>query len=179
MMKASDLIKPYFIENRIKIIIGLLSLIIVDLLQVYIPRIIKRVVDDLTAFELDGRQLLTYALLMIVIAVFIGIFRYIWRRCLLGTARRIEEGLRNLLFAHLQCLSPAYFDTVKTGDLMAHATNDIQQIRMATGMGMVALNDAIVLGLAAIGFMAYINVTLTVFCPYPHAADRYQYSFFQ
>ena len=166
-MKASDLIKPYFIENRAKIIIGLLSLIIVDLLQVYIPRIIKRVVDDLTAFELDGRQLLTYALLMIVIAVFIGIFRYIWRRCLLGTARRIEEGLRNLLFAHLQCLSPAYFDTVKTGDLMAHATNDIQQIRMATGMGMVALNDAIVLGLAAIGFMAYINVTLTVFVLIP------------
>jgi ATP-binding cassette subfamily B protein len=54
-----------------------------------------------------------------------------------------------------------------TGDLMAHATNDIQQIRMATGMGMVALNDAIVLGLAAIGFMAYINVKLTAFVLIP------------
>jgi ATP-binding cassette subfamily B protein len=50
---------------------------------------------------------------------------------------------------------------------MAHATNDIQQIRMATGMGMVALNDAIVLGSAAIGFMAYINVTLTAFVLIP------------
>ena len=147
--------------------IGLLSLIIVDILQLFIPRIIKRVVDDLTAFTLDGRQLLYYALFMIGIAVFIGVFRYIWRRCLLGTARRIEEGLRNRLFAHLQCLSAAYFDTVKTGDLMAHATNDIQQIRMATGMGMVALNDAVVLGLAAIGFMAYINVTLTAFVLIP------------
>ncbi len=167
MMNAIDLIKPYFIENRAKIMIGLLSLIIVDILQLFIPRIIKGVVDDLTAYRLDGRQLLSYALLMIGIAVFIGIFRYIWRRCLLGTARRIEEGLRNLLFAHLQCLSAAYFDGVKTGDLMAHATNDIQQIRMATGMGMVALNDAIVLGLAAIGFMAYINVTLTAFVLIP------------
>jgi ATP-binding cassette subfamily B protein len=167
MMNATDLIKPYFIENRTKIMIGLLSLIIVDLLQLFIPRIIKRVVDDLTAFKSDGRQLLFYALSMIGIAVFIGIFRYIWRRCLLGTARRIEEGLRNMLFAHLQCLSAAYFDRVKTGDLMAHATNDIQQIRMATGMGMVALNDAIVLGLAAIGFMAYINVTLTAFVLIP------------
>jgi ATP-binding cassette subfamily B protein len=167
MMTALDLIKPYFIENRAKIMTGLLSLIIVDLLQLFIPRIIKRVVDDLTAFKLDGWQLLSYALFMIGIAVFIGIFRYIWRRCLLGTARRIEEGLRNRLFAHLQCLSAAYFDTVKTGDLMAHATNDIQQIRMATGMGMVALNDAIVLGLAAIGFMAYINVTLTAFVLIP------------
>lgn len=166
-MNASGLIKPYFIENRTKIIIGLLSLIIVDLLQLFIPRIIKRVVDDLTAFILDGRQLLSYALVIIGIAVFIGVFRYIWRRCLLGTARRIEEGLRNRLFAHLQCLSAAYFDTVKTGDLMAHATNDIQQIRMATGMGMVALNDAIVLGLASIGFMAYINVTLTAFVLIP------------
>ena len=167
MMNALNLIKPYFIENRAKIMIGLLSLIIVDLLQLFIPRIIKRVVDDLTAFKLDGWQLFSYALLMIGIAVFIGIFRYIWRRCLLGTARRIEEGLRNRLFGHLQCLSAAYFDTVKTGDLMAHATNDIQQIRMATGMGMVALNDAIVLGLAAIGFMAYINVTLTAFVLIP------------
>jgi ATP-binding cassette subfamily B protein len=167
MMTASELIKPYFIENRAKIMIGLLSLIIVDLLQLFIPRIIKRVVDDLTAFTLESWQLLSYALVMIGIAVFIGVFRYIWRRCLLGTARRIEEGLRNRLFAHLQCLSAAYFDTVKTGDLMAHATNDIQQIRMATGMGMVALNDAIVLGLAAICFMAYINVTLTAFVLIP------------
>ena len=167
MMNALNLIKPYFVENRAKIMVGLLSLIIVDMLQLFIPRIIKRVVDDLTAFTLDGRQLLSYALLMIGIAVIIGIFRYIWRRCLLGTARRIEEGLRNMLFAHLQCLSAAYFDTVKTGDLMAHATNDIQQIRMATGMGMVALNDAVVLGLAAIGFMAYINVTLTAFVLIP------------
>src|SRR5210317_949699 len=166
-MNASELIKPYFVENRVKILIGLLSLIIVDLLQLFIPRIIKRVVDDLTTFNMDGWQLLSYALVMIGIAVFIGVFRYIWRRCLLGTARRIEEGLRNRLFAHLQCLSAAYFDTVKTGDLMAHATNDIQQIRMATGMGMVALNDAIVLGLAAICFMAYINIELTAFVLIP------------
>ncbi len=142
-------------------------MIVVDVLQLIIPRIIKRVVDALTAFRLDGRQLLAYALLMFCIAVFIGVFRYVWRRCLLGTARRIEEGLRNSLFSHLQNLSAAYFDRSKSGDLMAHATNDIQQIRMATGMGMVALNDAVVLGLAAIGFMAYINVTLTAFVMIP------------
>jgi ATP-binding cassette subfamily B protein len=167
MISAFNLIKPYFVENRAKIAIGLVSLIIVDLLQLFIPRIIKWIVDDLTSFGLDRWQLLSYALFMISIAVFIGLFRYIWRRCLLGTARRVEEGLRNVLFSHLQCLSAAYFNRVKTGDLMAHATNDIQQIRMATGMGMVALNDAIVLGLAAIGFMAYINVTLTAFVLIP------------
>jgi ATP-binding cassette subfamily B protein len=161
-MKSIALIKPYFKENRMKIAIGLLSLIIVDMLQLFIPRIIKRAVDGLTALQIDIEALLVYAIYMAVIAVLIGAFRYVWRRCLLGTSRRVEEGLRNRLFDHIQNLSASYFDRTQTGDLMAHATNDIQQVRMATGMGMVALNDAIVLGTAAIGFMLYINVTLTL-----------------
>jgi ATP-binding cassette subfamily B protein len=140
-MKSIILLKPYFKENRRKIAIGLLSLIIVDVLQLFIPRIIKWTVDGLTALQIDLGQLLVYAIYMAVIAVLIGAFRYVWRRCLLGTSRRVEEGLRNRLFTHIQTLSPSYFDRTQTGDLMAHATNDIQQIRMATGMGMVALND--------------------------------------
>ena len=167
MMKSTALIKPYFKENRRKIAIGLLSLIIVDMLQLFIPRIIKWTVDGLTALQIDLGQLLIYAIYMAAIAVLIGVFRYVWRRCLLGTSRRVEEGLRNRLFTHIQTLSASYFDRTQTGDLMAHATNDIQQIRMATGMGMVALNDAIVLGAAAIGFMLYINVTLTLFVLIP------------
>ena len=166
-MKSILLIKPYFVENRYQIILGLLSLITVDLLLLFIPRIIKRAVDDLTGLQVDGTHLFVYALYMLGIAVLIGVFRYIWRRCLLGTSRRVEEGLRNRLFSHLQTLPASYFDSAKTGDLMAHATNDIQQIRMATGMGMVALNDAVVLGAAAIGFMAYINVRLTLFVLIP------------
>ncbi|MEJ2164302.1 MAG: ABC transporter transmembrane domain-containing protein [Desulfobacterales bacterium] len=165
--RATGLIKPYFVENRFKILAGLLSLIIVDVLQLVIPRIIKWAVDDLTSFSIDVWRLLSYALYMAGLALLIGAFRYVWRRCLLGTSRRIEEGLRNTLFAHLQSLPASYFDGVKTGDLMAHATNDIQQIRMAAGMGMVALNDAVVLGLAAIGFMAYINIKLTAFVLIP------------
>ena len=85
----------------------------------------------------------------------------------IGTSRRVEEGLRNRLFNHIQSLSAMYFDGITTGDLMAHATNDIQNIRMATGMGIVALTDAVVLGTAAIGFMAYINVRLTLYVLIP------------
>ena len=166
-MKSSALIKPYFVENRFKIFFGLLSLIIVDMLQLFIPRIIKWTVDGLTQLQIQIGQLLVYAIYMALIAVLIGIFRYAWRRCLLGTSRRVEEGLRNRLFSHIQTLSASYFDRTSTGDLMAHATNDIQQIRMATGMGMVALNDAVVLGAAAIGFMLYINVRLTLFVLIP------------
>jgi ATP-binding cassette subfamily B multidrug efflux pump len=167
MLKSIAPIKSYFKENLRTIAIGLASLIIVDVLQLFIPRIIKWTVDGLTALQIDLRQLLIYAIYMAIIAVLIGAFRYVWRRCLLGTSRRIEEGLRNRLFAHIQTLSASYFDRTQTGDLMAHATNDIQQVRMATGMGMVALNDAIVLGAAAIGFMLYINVTLTLFVLIP------------
>jgi len=166
-MKSIAPIKSYFKENLPIIAIGLASLIIVDMLQLFIPRIIKRAVDGLTALQIDLRQLLIYAIYMAIIAVLIGAFRYVWRRCLLGTSRRIEEGLRNRIFSHIQTLSASYFDRTQTGDLMAHATNDIQQVRMATGMGMVALNDAIVLGAAAIGFMLYINVTLTLFVLIP------------
>ena len=161
-MKSTVLIKPYFIENRAPIFFGLICLIIVDLLQLFIPRILKWAIDDLTALQIDSKGLLFYSAWMVGIALMIGIFRYLWRRCLLGTSRRVEEGLRNRFFAHIQTLSASYFDKATAGDLMAHATNDIQQIRMATGMGMVALNDSIVLGMASIGFMAYINIKLTL-----------------
>jgi ATP-binding cassette subfamily B protein len=168
-MSSIALVIPYFREHRLKIIVGLLSLIVVDLLQLFIPRLIKRAVDDLAALRATGEGLAVYALAITGLAVFIGVFRYVWRICLLGTSRRVEEGLRNRLFAHLQGLSAAFFDRARTGDLMAHATNDIQQIRMATGMGLVALNDAVVMGAAAIGFMVYIDLTLTclVLVPMP------------
>jgi ATP-binding cassette subfamily B multidrug efflux pump len=161
-LTSTHLIRPYLTENRLTIAVGLLSLIIVDVLQLLIPWVIKRAVDDLTLGSADPRGLLRQALAIAGLALVIGVFRYVWRRCLLGTSRRVEEGLRNRLFAHLQTLAPAYFDATRTGDLMAHATNDITQVRMATGMGLVALNDAVVLGTAAIGFMAVINLRLTL-----------------
>ena len=166
-MKSLYLIKPYLEERRLFIVIGLVCLITVDFLQLFIPRVIKWAIDDLTDYRIDILSLLTYALYIVGISVLIGIFRYIWRRCLLGASRRVEEGLRNKLFAHIQTLSASYFVKTKTGDLMAHATNDILHVRMATGMGMVALTDAVVLGTAAIGFMAYINVKLTLFVLIP------------
>ncbi|MGD8837525.1 MAG: ABC transporter ATP-binding protein [Desulfobacteraceae bacterium] len=166
-MKPIDLILAHIkIYWRI-IALGLSALIVVDVMQLFIPRVIKRVVDDLTLFRADASSLLIQATAVVAMALFIGTFRYIWRRCLLGTARRLEESLRNRLLRHLQTLSATYFDEVKTGDLMAHATNDIQQVRMAAGMGLVAFNDAVVLGTAAIGFMLYIHVELTLYVLIP------------
>lgn len=166
-MKSYKLITEYFVENRLRIFLGIICLMTVDMLQLMIPRVIKWVVDDLTAFQIDVKQLFVYAVTIIGIALGIAVFRYIWRRCLIGTSRRIEEGLRNKLFSHIQTLSASYFNKARTGNLMAHATNDIKHVRMATGMGMVALTDAIFLGTTATCFMAYINIRLTVFVLIP------------
>ena len=166
-MKSLRLIKPYFLENRPAIAFGIACLIAVDIFQLFIPRVLKWVVDDLTAFKAGSADLAVYALYIAVTGMLIGVFRYFWRWSLIGASRRVEEGLRNILFAHIQTLSASYFDGIKTGDLMAHATNDLQHVRMAMGMGLVALTDAVVLGAAAIGFMVYINLKLTLFVLIP------------
>ncbi|MBC2715760.1 MAG: ABC transporter ATP-binding protein [Desulfobacteraceae bacterium] len=166
-MKSFRLIQPYFYQRRHLIIAGIICLMGVDTLQLFIPRIIKWAVDDLTSLKIDIRQLSIYAGEIICIAVLMAALRFVWRRFLIGTSRVIERELRNKLFSHIQTLSAGYFDQTKTGDLMAHATNDINNIRMAVGMGMVALTDAVFLGSAAICFMAYINIKLTLFALIP------------
>ena len=166
-MRPIDLIIPHFRMHWRTVALGLMALIVVDVVQLTIPRIIKWVVDDLTVLSTSWQRLAMQAGAVAGMALCIGLFRYAWRRCLLGTARRLEESLRNRLLGHLQTLSAGYFDSVKTGDLMAHATNDIQQVRMAAGMGLVAFNDALVLGTAAVGFMLYIHVRLTLYVLIP------------
>lgn len=166
-MKASSLIKPYLRENIKPILLGFMFLVLVDGLQLFIPRIIKRAIDDLAYYRADTKGLLMYAGLIVGAAVLIGVFRYAWRRCLIGTSRRIEEGLRNRLFGHIQSLSADYFSKTSTGSLMAHATNDIKNVRMATGMGMVALTDAVFLGSMTIFFMLWIDRTLALFALIP------------
>ena len=166
-MRSLYLIKPYFTDRLRLIITGIACLMAVDVLQLFIPRVVKWAVDDLAALALDMRQLAVYSGYIIAIALAMGVLRYFWRRLLIGNARVVEEGLRNRLFAHIQSLSAPWFDNRKTGDLMAHATNDINNIRMAVGMGVVALTDAIFLGTAAIGFMIYIDPVLTFYAMLP------------
>lgn len=162
MLKDFQPLKTYFIENRIALILGLSSLLLVDALQLYIPRIIKNSIDILTMGMANSQLLLKYALIIVGIAITMAIFRYIWRYLVFGHSRKVEEALRNRIYQHLQTLSLSFYWRSKTGDLMARAVNDIDAVRMATGMGLVALTDGIVLGLATIGFMLYIHVTLTL-----------------
>jgi len=166
-MNPYRILLPYFRRNLGILALGISSLLLVDFLQLFIPRIIKLAVDDLTSYQATSTQLLKYGGMVLALALGIVAFRFVWRRCLFGHSRQVEEALRNRLFAHLQTLSYSYFDKANTGDLMAHATNDVQAVQLATGMGLVALTDTIVLGTAAIGFMLYINPTLTLIAILP------------
>jgi ATP-binding cassette subfamily B multidrug efflux pump len=160
-------LKTYFVRYRWGVLVGLLSLLAVDFLQLLIPLVIKRAIDALTLKTATSALLLQYGMAIVAIFIIIGLLRYVWRHLLFGISRKIEEGLRNRLYAHLQNLSLSFYHRTKTGDIMARAINDINAIRMASGMGMVALTDGIVLGLAAIGFMISISPSLTLIALIP------------
>jgi len=155
-------LKSYFRESLGSLVLGLALLLTVDLAQLLIPLVIKKAIDGLTLQTATTRLLLQYALIIMAIAAGMAVLRFIWRHLLFGFARRLEQSLRNRLYDHIQSLSLSYYQRIKTGDLMAHFVNDINAIRMATGMGLVALTDGLVMGLMAIGFMIYISPLLTL-----------------
>ena len=166
-MKAFKTLKNDLVENRWRIVIGLIALLIVDVLQLFIPRVVKYAIDDLTSGTISTPQLLLYGTQVLILALGIGGFRYVWRCLLLGAARRVEKALRNRLFLHLQTLSSNYFSKARVGDLMAHATNDVEAVRMALAMGLVFLVDTIIFGILTTFFMIYIHPLLTFYAILP------------
>jgi len=153
----------FFVKNRWALAIGVLSLLVVDFLQLMIPLIIKKAINLLVLQGSGtGALLVQQGVIIGVIALVIALFRYVWRHMLLGHSRKVEQGLRNRLYGHIQTLSISFFQNTKTGDLMARAINDINAVRMACGMGLVALVDGLVLGTAAIGFMISIDWRLAL-----------------
>jgi ATP-binding cassette subfamily B multidrug efflux pump len=166
-MKSFKTLQNDFVENRWRISIGLIALLVVDVLQLFIPRVVKYAIDDLTLGTVSHSRLLVYGVEVLLLALGIGTLRYVWRYFLLGAARRIEKALRDRLFTHLQTLSVSYFSHTKVGDLMAHATNDIDAVRMAISIGVVFLVDTIILGVLTILFMVYIHPQLTLFAILP------------
>lgn len=160
-------ILPLFKANMWPLLVGLVCLLLVDLLQLLIPLVIKRGIDLLTLGIASTATLLQLGGLILAIALFMSLCRYTWRHLIFGHSRKVEEALRNRLFSHLQSLSQSFFHKYKTGDLMARAINDMNAVRMAAGMGLVALTDGLILGLAAAFFMISINPRLALIALIP------------
>jgi len=160
--RSIRLVAPYFRRHLSKLLWGFLALMLVDVLQLIIPRVVKWAVDALQQGQATRWMLLEYGLYIILIALIIGVFRFVWRQLILGFSRTLEIELRNRLFSHLLSLDKAFFQRTTIGEVMALATNDLSSVQLASGMGVVAFVDAVFMGLAAVGFMLYIHPVLTI-----------------
>ncbi|MGB3341680.1 MAG: ABC transporter ATP-binding protein [bacterium] len=162
-------LRKYLLRYKFHFLFGVLALVIIDLLQLIIPRILKWAIDDLAAGSADLKGLGFYFILIMLIAVGIAIGRFFWRYLIIGSSRRIERTIRTDLYKHLLTLDFTYYDNQKTGDLMAHAVNDINAVRMALGFGFIILIDVFIIGIAALGMMVSINLRLTIYAliPFP------------
>lgn len=149
------------------ITLGLISLILVDTIQLFIPRVIKYAIDSLTTGEATFSLLLKYASTVFLLAIGILVFRFGWRYFIFGTARRVERDLRRDLFAHLESLHLHFYKDHKVGTLMAHLTNDLDAVVMAIGIGLVTAVDAVLWSSFTIIFMLLINVQLTLYVIIP------------
>lgn len=166
-MRNFATLKRYFIKFLPRLIIGVIALVIVDGLQLVIPRILKYAVDGINTGKIQGSILLKFAFLIVLVSILIAVFRFFWRYFVIGTSLRIQELLRNRFFSHLQALSFDYYNNTKTGELMALASNDILAVRRAVGIGLVILTDTVFLSIASIIMMLKINTVLTLYALIP------------
>lgn len=162
-------LKKYLMKYRFHYLFGIVALIIIDLLQLIVPRVLKRAIDGLATGLAGVSELGFYFLIIMLLALGIAIGRFFWRYLLIGSSRKIERLLRTDLYGHLLTLDFSYFDTHKTGDLMAHAVNDINAVRMALGFGFIILIDVFILGVASLLMMINISPQLTMYAliPFP------------
>ncbi len=142
-------------------------MIIVDVAQLIIPQIIKNAVDTLNSTSFDKTSLFYQCVLIVFLGLIMAGLRYGWRNLLMGSARDVEKGIRDDLFRHILELDMAFLDKTKTGDIMAHATSDINHIRMAFGFGLIVIVDTILLGGATLAIMAWTHPKLTVLAMIP------------
>lgn len=145
-------------------------MILVDGAQLIIPQIIKDAIDTLSSNNFDSRTLWIQCTFIIFLGLAMAVLRFGWRKLLMGSARHLEKGIRDDLFQHVLSLDMAYYDTVKTGDIMAHATSDINHIRMAFGFGLIVLVDTILLGGATLAIMLWTHPKLTALAMIPMPA---------
>lgn len=141
-------------------------------MQLIVPQIFEKVIDSLASGMATNSLLLKLGLAILGLYVIMGIFRFFWRYLVIGSSHRIDRNIRQELYDHLQTLSPQYYDQTKVGDIMAHATNDISAVRMATGIATIASFDAIFLSLSSITIMLIMNwkLTLLTMIPLPFIA---------
>ncbi len=144
---------PYMKRYRLRYAVGVLFLVVTNVGQIAIPQMLKIVVDVISSGSLSSRAIVIPLLEMVRLALAVAVGRFGWRTAIFGASRRIENELRQDLYAHLLTLSSRYFSRVKTGDLMARSTNDMMNIRTASGIALVSALDGIFMTIAILIIM--------------------------
>ena len=172
-------INRYYLRHAPVLLLGILSLLTVDYIQLLIPELYRLVINgvNLGQVAVDGQTLpFTKEVLMqhiclpmIYIVVLMVIGRFLWRICFFGSAIKVTADLRERMFDHSRQLSQQYYQVNKVGNLMSLYTNDLDTIQECFGDGILMFFDAAVLGIMALVKMWRMDYKLTLLALIPAA----------
>ncbi|HEM5208412.1 TPA: ATP-binding cassette domain-containing protein [Streptococcus suis] len=160
----------FFSLEKKAYLIGILSLCLVSLLNLLPASIMGQLIDQIASGQLTEHRLLLGVAGLILSALAMYGLRYLWRMNILATSYRLGKIMRAQLFDHFMHLSPSFFQQHRTGDLMAHATNDINALTRLAGGGVMSFVDATVTALVTLVTMSVSiswQMTLVAILPLP------------
>ena len=164
-------LNPYLRRYWKNLAWGGVAIILYNVIKVMLPLVIGHAVDDMS-HGVTQQKILFHALRILLIAALSAVFLYITRQVIIGASREIEFDLRNDLFTNLERQSPSFYNTHRTGDIMARTTNDLNAVRQLLGPAIMYSANTIVYMAAALPFMYRISPRLTFFAfvPLPAAS---------
>ena len=168
----------FFKQEKRRYIWGISLLVIVALLELLPPKVIGYVIDELIKSSLNGKNLLFWVGLIFINGLLLYTFRFWWRRMIFGSSLKLAKQLRDDLYNHFTKMSPSFYQKNRIGDLMAHATNDVQAVRETAGAGILTFVDSIILGGSVLVMMAVSiswKLTILSLLPLPVMAILTQY----
>ena len=154
-------------------IVGILALSLVSVFNLIPPRVIGNVVDNIASGELTNKYLFINLAYLVSAALIMYGLRYVWRVYIFGAAYNLGRLLRFRLFQHFTKMSPSFYQKYRTGDLMAHATNDINSVVMVAGGGVMSAVDASITALVTLGTMVLLispKLSFIAILPFPFMA---------
>ena len=137
-------------------IVGILALSLVSVFNLIPPRVIGNIVDNIASGQLTNKYLFINLVYLVLAALIMYGLRYVWRVYIFGAAYNLGRLLRFRLFQHFTKMSPSFYQKYRTGDLMAHATNDINSVVMVAGGGVMSAVDASITALVTLGTMVLL-----------------------
>lgn len=167
-MRQVRFIMPYIKKHKFHYIAGIITLFIVDLINLEIPKLTGNITDGLQSRTMSIQNIVQNIIYIFLFGLSLAIGRFLWRYFLFGSARKIEYEIRNDMFSHLETLSMEYYNQNKTGDLMTHFTNDLNAVRMSIGPAIITAFDATVMTVMVIVQMIlYVDLKLTLLAVIP------------